>query len=441
MSLKGLWKRRYRSVLCDDRCGTLTSFGFAPGPDCSGGSGVPSRGDAGPLRFAVEGAPPRFPESILYSAPVLPPADSMIPEIQTILETGLLNKGAWSARLEREFASAVETGEAVLFSSGGAALTALVRLLASGKKVLAPAFLFPPAALSIVDGGGSIRFQDVSPESWILEPDETESMGDPALVLGFHLFGRPGAPIEWEAWSKRHDVPVIFDAAHGPGSSVRQRPCGSFGVAEVFSLTPSKLVTAGEGGVVTTDDQDLARELRNFRNYGKGEDGRFGSHGMSARPTELAACLGCYSLTLLSEERDRRVRLALEYGAILQEAGGVEIPERPEDEVWNYHEYAIRIHPDEFGLTRDELAYLIEAEGVEVRRQYTEPACIAPSVIGVDGIKGQFPATECLSGELLQLPMAPGVTLQDARSIAQLISEAHSCSGRLKELCRGTGRC
>lgn len=380
------------------------------------------------MRFAIQGETPRFPRTLRYSRPSLPIRSSLPAELEAIVHSGVLNKGPWIDRFERRLAAWTGTEEAVMFSSGSSAFTLLVRALGVvDSEVVLPAFLFPPVARAVLGAPARPRFADVSPRRWTMGRREAEAAvgtGEgPGLIVGFHLFGLPAPAVELERLGAGRGAPVIFDAAHAFGSELSGRRCGSFGVAEFFSLTPSKLVTGGEGGAVTTNDGALAAELRKLRNYGKDEaDGRFSRPGMSARPVELSACVACASLEALPGEVARRRELVGEYRRALAPVGGIALPELPEGGVSGGHEFAVRIDAGRFGIGRDELAGMLAAEGIETRGFYRIPAHRSLPAEGGGAGEG-CPVADELSRELLQLPLSPDLKEGDPSAVAALLGE------------------
>lgn len=387
------------------------------------------------MRFAVDGGTPRFPEHLRYNCASLPEGSTLLPRLESILNSGRLNKGPWISHFEQMMAEFAGTREAVLFSSGSTALTLLIRALRPEGPVVLPAFLFPPVAHALRNAPCDPLFADVSASRWTMggvEAAEAMEGRRASMIVGFHPFGLPAPAGELEALAADRGVPVIFDAAHAFGAELHGRRCGSFGVAEVFSLTPSKLVTGGEGGVITTSDRSLAGELKSLRNYGKDEGGeRFPRLGMSARPTEIAACLASASLEILPREIERRGELIEEYSASLSGIDGVDLAEHATGALSAPHEFPIRIDEAQFGLSRDELRPLLAAEGVETRDFYRIPAHRSPAG-GRDEPPVHCPVTERLARELMQLPLSTDVKRGDPAAIAGLLGEMqlHRPGGR-----------
>ncbi len=387
------------------------------------------------MRFAIEGGTPRFPLPIEYGTVVLPGGEILRSSIDVILASGRLNKGPWIERFEEKMAGIAGTADAVLFSSGSAALSLLLRALSIEGIAILPSFIFPPVAHAVRDGGPGILFADVSPRHWMMGAAEAlvaeaSAGGEPASVLiGFHLFGSIAPVGELEELAAERRIPLVFDAAHGFGGSWNGKPCGSFGDAEIFSLTPSKLVTGGEGGVVTTNDRSLGHELRILRNYGKDDDGEFTRVGMSARPTEIGACLAHHSLSCLARERRRRLAVIEAYRRALRDVAGVDVPEALDGTTPSGHEFALRVRPGRFGLSRDRLREILLAENVECRALYRTPPNLGPQVLGMVP-PGGCPVAESLSSELLLLPLSADVEPNVAEQIVRLIEQVGAAARR-----------
>ncbi|NNE08272.1 MAG: hypothetical protein HKN20_06885 [Gemmatimonadetes bacterium] len=362
------------------------------------------------------------PPSVPYRAPRLPGADALRAQFDSILESGIWNRGPIVSRFEREFAARAGVGDAVLCSSATASLTLLLRADAPEGAIVMPALQFPPVFAALRDSGHEAIFADVDPRFWTARSPSLSRAVETAGVsmkfvsgfLGAPSFGETASCPGGEEWGREHAKPVWFDSCHAFGSSLDGRPSGSFGRAEVFSLTPSKLVIAGEGGVVTTDDQALAEELRALRDYGKRADGTFDPRGASARASEWTAGLALASLSLLGDEIDRRNRVIAVYREELAGTVGIEFQASDDRLMANGQECAIRVDAQACGTNRDRLRSALRAGGVESIPTYLK--CLPER-------RAAFPVACALEAELLHLPLGIDVDERVAQRIARSIAE------------------
>ena len=208
-------------------------------------------------------------------------------------------------------------------------------------------------------------------------------------------------------------VPVVFDAAHALGAIADGRPVGGFGDAEVFSLTPTKVLVAGEGGLVATRDAGLAKRLRMGRDYGNPGDYNTRFAGLNARMSEFHAAMALESLEMLDETLDRRRKLAALYADLLVEVPGVRIQEIGDADVSTYKDFSVVIEPD-FGLSRDDLVTALAADGVETRNYFDPPVHQQQSYADFDAV--ELPATDALAANVVSLPIYPDAARRPHRA-------------------------
>ncbi len=361
-------------------------------------------------------------QSVAYRAPRLPDAAALRVSFDSLLDSGIWNRGPLVSRFERAFAARAGAGDAVLCSSATAALTLLLRADAPDGAIVMPAFQFPPVLAALRDSGHATVFADVDSRFWTARAQslagapESGGAGMESVsgFLGAPSFGETACCADGEKWSAAHRKPVWFDSCHAFGSSVAGRASGSFGRAEVFSLTPSKLVIGGEGGVVTTSDPELAEQLRALRDYGKRADGTFDSRGTSARASEWTAGIALASLELLTDEMARRNRLLSVYREELAETRGIEFQAADDALVPNAQECVIRVDAGNFGMSRARLRAALQAEGVETIPTYLK--CLPERA-------DAFPVARALESELLHLPLGINIDEGVARRIARCIEK------------------
>lgn len=297
-------------------------------------------------------------------------------EIQAVVET--LRKGEISGsfsptleRFEREFAAYVGCKYGVACTSGTTALHLAVATLqlSHGDEVLISASTNIATALAVAHNGGIPVPVDSENITWNLDLDKLESLITPKTraVLPVHLYGHPVDMDRLLVIARKHDLVVIEDCAESHGASCREKMTGSFGDMGCFSFYANKIITTGEGGMVTTDDERLAERLQLLRNLGFTKP-RFRHEvaGYNFRMTGYQAAMGLAQLQKIEHIIDEKRRVAQTYNKYLKEIPGIQTP--PEA-AWArnvYWMYALIVNPD-FGMTRDQLAESLKNDGIDSR--------------------------------------------------------------------------
>ncbi len=279
-----------------------------------------------------------------------PDVAGSIDELRSILESGFLVQGKTVERFESLIADYVGRKHAVAVNSGTSAIhCALMALdLAGGDEVVVPDFTFPATANAVVCTGATPVLADIDPATFNLAPGPVESRLSPRTkaIMPVDLFGLAADLDAIDALCRARDLMFIEDSACALGSEFGGRRCGSFGVASVFSFHPRKLVTTGEGGMILTDDDDVARKCRLLRNHGMertsgGID--FILAGSNMRMNELEACIGIEQMKSLDMRIGKRRRMAALYNELLSDTGGVTCPVEPEPCRHSYQAYVVML--------------------------------------------------------------------------------------------------
>ena len=247
-----------------------------------------------------------------------PDVDGLLEDFREILGSGRLTQGKYLDRFEQEFSEYVGVSHAVGMSSGTAPLEIALRHFGvEGGEVIVPTNTFAATANAVVLAGGTPVFADLDPSTLCSGPGEIEGLLTERTrgVIAVHVAGLivPGiAAIA--AWCRAHSLFLLEDAAHAHGSRIGGRCAGSLADAASFSFYPSKVMTSGEGGMLTTDDSGLAAFARSFRSHGQASDSRsIVRLGSNYRLPELSAALGLSQLRRLDSIIAGRARLADRY--------------------------------------------------------------------------------------------------------------------------------
>jgi perosamine synthetase len=315
---------------------------------------------------------------------VIPIAQPLISDedkrrVLDVLDSGYLVAGPRVAEFEREFAAYVGTPHAAAASSGTTALMAALRAagVGPGDRVVTTAFSYGATASTILSCGAEPVFADIDPRTYNLDPDAAEEAirrapGVRAILL-VHLYGLASALDRFEALARSAGAMLIEDAAQAHGAAFRGRRAGTFGRAAAFSFYPSKNMTTGEGGMVTTADAGVADRARLFVRGGERQQYLYEALGYNYRMTEMAGALGLGQLERLEGWNDRRRRNADRLTARLSGLGWLTCPVEPEGCTHVYHQYTIRMPRG-----RERLRRHLEAEGIGTRVYYPVPIHLTP---------------------------------------------------------------
>ncbi len=356
-------------------------------------------------RLALLGGAPAFPEGLAFVRPAVPPLEAVVARLAPSYERGMLTNGPLVGELEAFAAGHLGVRHAVAVSSCTAGLMLAVQALVEDPgPVVMPSFTFSATAHAAVWAGNTPRFAECGAEDVLLDVDDAAGRMDGAVALmGTHVFGAPCHPEALEALAAEHGVPLVFDAAHGLGSLHRDRPLGGFGDAEVFSLSPTKLVVAGEGGLVTTDDDALAARIRIGRDYGNPGTYDTSFAGLNARMSELHAAVALESLAALDDHVARRRRLVDRYAAGLAGVPGIRLQRVVPGDRSSYKDLTILVDAAELGVDRDLLATVLRAEGIDTRRYFAPPVHRHDAYRHLPPV--ELPVTDRVAGQVLSLPL------------------------------------
>jgi perosamine synthetase len=343
--------------------------------------------------------------------------------VERVLKSGQLRQGLVTEDFERRFARAVGARHAVAVNSGTAALFLAYRaLLQPGDEVIVPDFTFAATATMAVAAGVQPVFADVDPQTFNLDPGDVErkiTRRTRALVP-VHLFGNPADIPRLTAIARRHKLKIVWDAAQAHGARFRGRDVGAFPQVVCYSFYPSKNMTTGEGGMLTTPDAALAREFRLLRSHG--EDGRY-FHvriGFNFRMTDVAAALGRIQLAKLPSAIYRRRKNAAILRRGLRGIPGLTFPAVGEKTLPAFNLFTIAIDPERMKMPRDEFQKALARRGVTTSVHYPLPLHRQPVFAGM-GSDADFPVSSKLAATVLSLPVHPRLTNKDLEQIVQAV--------------------
>jgi dTDP-4-amino-4,6-dideoxygalactose transaminase len=329
-------------------------------------------------------------------------------------------------RLEEEVAAYTGTHHAVGCGSGSDALllTLLALDIGAGHEVVTTPHTFFATAGAIARSGARPVFVDIEPRTYNLDPARIEAAitEHTRAILPVHLYGQCAELDEILRVAERHNLPVIEDAAQAIGAEDRSRRAGSLGRAGCFSFYPTKnLGAAGEAGIVTTNDGELAARLRRLRAHGGATEYQHEELGFNSRLDTLQAAVLRVKLPHLDSWSQGRRERAATYARLLEEAGLAELVTPPfvrEDARHIFHLYVIRTPAR---ATRDALIEHLRRSGVGTKVYYPVPMHLQQCFAPLGYSEGDFPHAEAAANETLALPMYPELSEEQQQYVVETI--------------------
>ena len=349
-------------------------------------------------------------------------SEELIHELRAILNSKQLTNGSRVRAFEAVAAAYLGVAHCVAVSSCTSGLMLTLRALGLHGEVILPSFTFYATAHSVLWNGLRPVFADCDPLNFCVQPKAVEAKlsKSSACVLGVHLFGCPADVYSLQEICGRRGIPLIGDAAHAFGSRIGIRHVGTFGTAEVFSFSPTKLVVAGEGGLIATGDGELARRLRAARNYGEAGTGDSEMLGLNARMSELHAALGLSGLAGLEDRIERRNGIQREYRRRLHEIPGITFQEIGEGRRSTWKDMSILVDKRAFGASRTWLQAFLAQQQIETRRYFWPP--VHQQKLYREIWDGEpLPIAERVSSSILSLPIYSSLTDETIKRICDAV--------------------
>lgn len=384
---------------------------------------------------AILGGQPTFPDGLPLMRPTLTDVPGLTRRLSEILESGNLTNGPTVRELEELVEARLGVRHVVAVSSCTSGLMLTLRALNVRGPVVMPSFTFSATAHAAAWAGAEPRFVDVSPDTLCVDPDAVRaSLEGASAVMGTHIYGTPCRTVTLQQLADAAGVPLVYDAAHALGSTRRGVPVGRFGSAEVFSLSPTKVVTSAEGGLVATNDSDLASTVRLGRNYGNPGDYDCRFPGLNARMSELHAAVALHSLQFLDANVAQRNRLVELFWTEVAGVPGLRRPGIQHGDRSTYKDLTVIVDRDSFGLTVPELTAALGSEGVETRRYFFPPVHAQRAYRHLPS--RSLPVTNALSSMVLSLPLWSHMSRSQMRAVAEAVIRIHTHSGALRRALR-----
>lgn len=349
--------------------------------------------------------------------------DKEIENVVEVLKSGMIAQGPKVEEFEQKFAEWVGAEYGIAVNSGTAALH--VALLAcgigEGDEVITTPFTFIASGNSILYTGARPVFADIDMKTYTLNPDSIEDLitEKTKAIMPVQLYGQSADMDRINEIAEKYGLIVIEDAAQAHGAAYNGQKVGSIGDMSCFSFYPTKNMTTSEGGIITTDDEELAEKARIFRAHGATVRYHHDAIGYNFRMTDISAAIGLAQLENIDEFNEKRIANAAYLNEGLKDVDGVITPYCADGSKHVYHQYTIRVEKGD----RDDWVDIINDCGVGTGIHYPIPLYNQP-IYRALGIEGNCPNAELAADNVISLPVHPSLSKEDLDIVIEAVKTA-----------------
>lgn len=346
-----------------------------------------------------------------------------IENVVEVLKSGMIAQGPKVMEFEEKFANWIGAKYGIATNSGTSALH--VALLAcgigEGDEVITTPFTFIASGNAIVYTGATPVFADIDLDTYTIDPDKIEDLitDKTKAILPVQLYGQAADMDKIREIAEKHDLKIIEDAAQAHGAEYNGEKVGTLGDMACFSFYPTKNMTTSEGGMITTDDEELAKKAQMFRAHGASERYHHDEIGYNFRMTDIAAAIGLAQLKVIDEFNDKRISNADYLNEQLKDIEGIVTPKSPDNYKHVYHQYTIRVEKG----NRDDWVEFLTNKGIGTGIHYPIPLYNQP-IYKKLGIEGDCPLAEKAADNVISLPVHPSLTKEDLDLVVDAVKEA-----------------
>ena len=374
--------------------------------------------------LAINGGTPVFESNVPFMAVGLTKKD--IAAANEVLESGMLRAASKCAAFEEKFAAASDAKIGLTCANGTCALQlAYGALLEPGDEVITPAWTYIATVSMLVATGAKVVFCDCLEGSYQADPADIETKITPntKAIAVTHLYGIPVDIDAIQAIAEKHNLKVIYDSAQAHLAEYNGKGIGAYGDACTYSFYATKNLGTGEGGMVTVNDEDLARTIGLLRSHGETDKYLHESVGFNYRMNDITGAIGLSKLETLKEETDRRREVAELYHEKIDAIDGVfrPIPTKGSSPAW--HLYTCRLDLGQFSCTRDEFCAALNKEGVPTAVHYPKPLTQQPAFKDLADQESTTPISVKLSSCVFCIPIHQNLTDEQVNGVCEAIAK------------------
>lgn len=350
-------------------------------------------------------------------------------KVLEVLRSGMIAQGKVVAEFEEKFAQLSEVKHAIAVNNGTTSLVASLQALnlQPGDEVITSPFTFIATLNAIIEAGATAVFVDISPDDFCLDPEKVREAitSRTKVIMPVNLYGQMANLIEISQIAKEHGLRVIEDSAQSHGATVEGKKSGSFDIGS-FSFYATKNLTTGEGGMITTNDDQIADKLRILRNQGMRARYQYEMAGHNYRLTDLQAALAIEQLDNYESTVSQRRKNASFYSENLQGIPGLKVPQVMQGRTHVWHQYTLQIGK-ESKLNREVLASGLEDAGISSGFYYPKLVFDYPTYAGrPDIIIHSFENAQLASEESISIPVHQYLVEEDLSYVAETIRKLTS---------------
>ena len=368
-------------------------------------------------RLAIKGGKPAAEEMIPIARPFF--SEKTIEDVSEVLRSGYIRQGPKTREFEERFRERVGAKYAYAVNSGTAALhVAYLSTIKPGDEVIVPAFTFFATASTVIYSSGRPVFADIDPETFLIDPEDVKEKitKKTRAISPVHLFGNAAEMDALNDLAEDHGLVIVNDSAQAHGTEINGKDIGSFDTLNCYSFYPSKSMTTGEGGIVTTNDRKLYELGCLIRSHG--DDSRY-HHivlGLNYRMTDIAAAIGLNQLQGLDHYLERRRHCGSILRTGIGEIDGLHPQKICKSVNHSYSYFSLVMDPERFKCSRDEFVDSLKAENIDCAVHYPIPLTKQPAITNL--LKpGACPVSEEISERIFSLPMHPYLTDKNLNEI------------------------
>ena len=337
--------------------------------------------------------------------------------VMEVLDSGHLAQGPRTEAFEQSFAAYIGTKHAIGVNSGTAALIVALQAhgVGPGDEVITTPFSFIATATSILACGATPVFVDVDPFDFNLDPGKVEEAitENTKAVMPVHIFGHPARILELQQLCDENGLALVEDAAQAHGAEHLGRRVGRYGTG-CFSFYPTKNMTTGEGGIITTNDDEVARMCRIIRSHGQEQRYKHDYFGLNWRMQDLNAAIGLVQMDYIEDWNVARIANAEKLSSLIR---SVETPRVREGDRHVFHQFTIRVTGD-----RDAFQAKLQEAGIGSAVHYPIPIHRQPIMEKMGLSDFDCPVAEAASERVLSLPVHPSLGPEDVEYIASVVN-------------------
>jgi perosamine synthetase len=356
--------------------------------------------------------------------------DKEIEAVTDVLRSPDLSLGPKLKEFEQVFSDYIGTKRAVAVNSGtsGLFLALLALGIGSGDEVVTTPFTFIASASSIMMAGAKPVFVDIDPENLNINTEKIESQitDRTKAILPVEIFGNPAGMDKVSEIAQKHNLAVIEDSCEALGSELNGRKTGTFGTISVFGFYPNKQITTGEGGMILTNDDNLADICVSLRNQGRSIDGTWLNHvrlGYNFRLSDINCALGIAQLSRIKQIKKKRRQVANWYQQMLADDKRLIVPTEPDGCNMSWFVFVVRLNEDFTLEDRNQILRKMRDKNIQVSNYFT-PIHLQPFMVEkFDFKEGDFPVTETVSKSTIALPFYNNLSMDDVAVVCKTLKE------------------